>query len=470
MDRFERLYPEHRVRVATCVLTVLLGAACGPFQVSGQKPGPGAPPSAPSFSLPDAAASPAPPPSGPAGACAGEVHQAEVVPVDLMLLMDTSASMGSSAGGQSMWERAQLALSGFISDPASAGLGMGLQFFPRTIERPCTTDADCVDMGAVCHRRDACPGPDPLAAGARCDPAGTQAPPTCESGAMCVPTGACSVSGALCTNAGEACPAGAGDCVALPRSCIKAMNTGVCDPATYETPAVAIGELPGMQGPLLTAIHGRYIDGGTPMSPAVQGAFAHLRAHLAAHPSHKGVLLLVTDGTPSVCGEIGDVAAHMAVARLTSPSISSYVIGLFFKSARLMLQPKFDQLASAGGSDKAILLEPGTDLTGQLQAALTRIRGHLSCEYRIPIPANGGRIDPGKVNVHYTGEGVSEDIPYVQSADRCDPTRGGWYYDLPPGLGAPTRILTCETTCRRFQSSDTGKVDLVFGCGTVGID
>jgi hypothetical protein len=258
--------------------------------------------------------------------------------------------------------------------------------------------------------------------------------------------------------------------VALPALCVTGIHTGGCEAANYETPAVPIGELPGMQGPLLTAIYGRYTDGGTPMSPAVQGVFAHLRAHLAAHPGHKGVLVLVTDGTPSLCGEIADVAAHIAVARLTSPSISSYVIGLFFKSALAELQPKFDQLASAGGSDKAILLEPGTDLTRRLQEALTQIRGHLACEYRIPTPSSGGRIDPGKVNLHYTGEGASEDIPYVESADRCDPTRGGWYYDIPPTLGAPTRIVTCEATCRLFQSSDKGKVDLVFGCRTVGID
>ncbi len=471
MDRYACKRGTGVVRAAAVCLLVLTSAACGPQKVSGQKPGAGAPAGAPpAFSLPDASASPAPPPPSATATCAGEIHQAEVVPLDVMLLMDSSGSIGQVGVERSLWESALRALVGFISHPKSAGLGMGLQFFPLTIEKPCNTDADCVGLGEVCHGHDLCPGPEPLVRGVRCDRAGVEAPPTCGNGATCVPSGTCSVSGTLCTNTGEACPGGAGTCVALARSCLKGMSTGVCDAANYETPAIAIGDLPAAQAPLLTALYGRFPDGGTPMRPAAQGALAHLRAHLTAHPSHRGVLVLVTDGEPSGCGDIDDVAAHLAYARVGTPSINSYVIGLFRQSELPVVGPKFDQLASAGGSGKAILLEPGTDLTRQLQEALTRIRGQLSCEYRIPSPANGGRIDPAKVNVHYTDEGVSEDVPYVQSADRCDPSTGGWYYDIPPGLGVPSRILTCEATCRRFQSSDKGKVDLVFGCATRGID
>jgi hypothetical protein len=450
---------------AAVLMLAVLSVACEPHRVSGQqggRPSAGEGPPPPGFTLPEGGAAQTPPP-GPPAACAGEAHQAEIVPVDLMLLMDTSASMNSTSGARTMWDRAQVAIAGFIGDPASAGLGVGLQFFPAIVKKPCASDLDCTDKGGVCHAHQACPGPDPLTPGVRCRP-GAASPPTCPGGAMCVPTGACSVSGALCTNIGEECPAGAGTCDAFPRSCIPGDGAAACDPASYETPAVAIGELPGTQGPLLRALNARYPDGGTPMSPAVQGALAHLRGHLAVNPTHKGVMVLVTDGTPSGCGEIPDVAAHLAVARLSTPSINTHVIGLFFN--RAMVKPKLDQLASAGGSSQAIVLQPGTDLTAQLQEALTRIRGGLACEYRIPTLLSG-RIDPAKVNLHYTGEGTSEDIPYVERPDRCDPMRGGWYYDVPPGMGVPTRILTCEDTCRRFRASETGKVDLVFGCATV---
>ena len=75
--------------------------------------------------------------------CAEEAHQAEIVPLDLMMLVDASASMTDSAGMGSKWEAAQSALSAFVRDPRSAGLGVGLQFYPGGRERTCMNDTDC---------------------------------------------------------------------------------------------------------------------------------------------------------------------------------------------------------------------------------------------------------------------------------------------------------------------------------------
>src|SRR5438552_3587541 len=57
--------------------------------------------------------------------CAGESQAAKQVPVDLLLLVDRSGSMTYrvSPGGKSKWEMAQDALTTFIKDPKSAGLG-----------------------------------------------------------------------------------------------------------------------------------------------------------------------------------------------------------------------------------------------------------------------------------------------------------------------------------------------------------
>jgi hypothetical protein len=414
---------------------------------------------------------PPPAPPGPDRQCAGEAHQAEVVPLDLLVLMDASSSMGQLAGMRSKWETAQSALSAFIRDPSSAGLGMGLQFFPNDVPRPCTTSQDC-SMGFTCRVRTACGSPTVTMPTQVCRTGVIFLPPTvCPAGTMCVPAGACSASGALCTNIGRACAGAGGTCVASPGTCASTSLFGSteCDPRNYETAAVPIGTLPAAEMPLLMALNAHGPSGGTPMGPAVRGALGQLQARLAANPGRKAALVLASDGLPSACpmgSTIADVAALLGPAFMGTPSIPTYVIGVFTMSELAKSQMELDRLAMAGGSGKAFVLEAASDLTQRLQEALNQIRGAaLACEYQIP-PPTGGPIDFSRVNVRYSGGGASENIPYVERADRCDPMRGGWYYDVPPSMGVPTRILTCDATCRRFKTDQSGKVELVFGCGT----
>lgn len=75
-----------------------------------------------------------------------------------------------------------------------------------------------------------------------------------------------------------------------------------------------------------------------------------------------------------------------------------------------------------------------------------------------------GQLDYGKVNVRINGSAGAEDLVYVGRADRCDPTRGGWFYDVNPAAGTPTRVLVCEATCKRLRELRDVKVELRFGC------
>jgi hypothetical protein len=391
------------------------------------------------------------------------------VPLDLLLLVDSSSSMDQSAGMRTKWQTAQLALSAFIRDPMSAGLGVGLQFFPSNVEKACMTDADCfpglIGFG-LCRVRSVCGGPNVALPGPSCRGTGAAA---CPAGSMCLPAGTCSGDGSLCTNVGQGCPGTAGTCMPARRTCSVSFGTEECTPANYEKPVAAIGNLPTAQMPLLSALNANEPSGGTPMGPAVRGALGQLRAHLQANPGRKAVLVLVGDGVPSPTCPMNDIpaiATDIGGAYMGAPSIPTYVIGVFTQEELRMSQMLLDTLAMAGGSNRAIVLAANNDLTQRLQEALNQIRGAaLACEYQIP-PPSGGRIDFSKVNVRYSGGGATENIPYVERADRCDPMRGGWYYDVPPAMGVPTRILTCEATCRRFRTDNAGKVELVFGCGT----
>jgi hypothetical protein len=59
-------------------------------------------------------------------ACARYEHQAIAKPVNLYIMFDKSSSMAGSK-----WEAAKTGLGAFVADEASAGVSVGLRFFPR---------------------------------------------------------------------------------------------------------------------------------------------------------------------------------------------------------------------------------------------------------------------------------------------------------------------------------------------------
>jgi hypothetical protein len=424
-----------------------------------------------SFILPDAAAGTNAGMDAPAAnqTCAEEAHRAEIVPLDLMILVDSSASMSDLAGTGSKWEAAQSALSGFVRDPRSSGLGVGLQFYPGGKERTCMDDTDCGWMKAgafYCKPRQVCLGAGGLLGAPSC---GGPNSPRCPAGTTCTSIGRCSTSGADCADIGQACPAAGGMCQGGERSCRETLPSSGCDEAGYAAgPAVPIANLPANEMPLVRSMLGKTPLGSTPMGPAVRGVLTQLRAHLVANPGRKVALVLVGDGLPGGCAmnDIAAIATNLTAAATGAPSIPTYVIGVFSPAEVATSQPELDRLAMAGATTRSFLLTSTPDLTQRLQDALAQIRGAaIACEFTIPAP-KAGAIDFNRVNVRHTGTAGPVDLPYVGSVDRCDPTRGGWYYDVPPSKGVPSRILVCDASCRSFKMDATAKVDLLFGCAT----
>jgi hypothetical protein len=413
----------------------------------------------------------APIPGGRGGdlpACASEMRQAQLAPVDLLLLVDTSGSMNESAGGQSKWQLARATLSRFWKDPRSSGLGMGLQFFPAGgTDRTCNADADCTMAGVgtgICKVRHVCAGTSLTLPAQACDPADS----ICGAGTTCTPVGRCAVSGGDCLKPGSPCPTGAtGDmCLTRGKICDN-IGGGSCTQGDYQTLAVPISALPGAEPALTRAITVKEPIGFTPTAPAVAGALEQLRAQLMANPGHRGALVIMTDGLPLGCG-VGDTAAVTAsimAARTATPPILTYAIGVF--GANQFNGPDtLDRWAMAGGSGTATVVTPTADFADKLLAALEGIRGAaLPCELPIP-PPQSGPLDFEKVNLRYTGGGGVTDVLYVGQAARCDAAMGGWYYDVDPKVGTPTRVVVCPATCDRFKGDPAARVDLVFGCAT----
>lgn len=422
----------------------------------------------PSIMLPDAA--PEVPPAPPmTEKCAEDVHQAERAQVDLLLLVDTSGSMTESAGMRSKWAMVRDALVAFIKDSRSAGLGVGLQFFPLLPpEKSCTMEAECPGRSPLfsqCYQWRVCARPGDDVAGAReCDEG---AP--CLGGGTCLPVGQCSVSGRACVGTGTPCPGGrAGDmCNARGTTC-RTTSSLSCD-RNYVEPAVAIGPLPAQEARLVAAIAERVPRGGTPMGPAVEGAVMHLKAHLAANAGRKTALVLVSDGLPDgFCNRnfIDFVGRTVEGARTGMPALPTYVIGVFSPTEVARAMPGLTLLATSGGTNMPYVITTNDDLARRFQDALDQIRGSvLPCAFKVGKPTMG-EIDFGKVNVRLEGGAGGEDIPYVGSADRCDPARGGWYYDRNPASGPPAEILLCEASCAKVKANGSSRVDIKFGCTT----
>jgi hypothetical protein len=338
-------------------------------------------------------------------ACAAETTEANLVQLDLFIMLDQSGSMSDTVqGGATKWSAVTTALKGFFNDPANAGLGVGIQYFALTPGMACT--------------------------------------PFCTVDADCGAFGPC-VFGVFCAG----CSGGAGDS---------------CNAADYSVAAVEIAPLAaGQSSALSSSIDAHSPSTNTPTGPALDGAIKHAKSWAMAHPSHNVVVVLATDGEPTECApqDIPSIANLASVGVSGNPSVDTFVIGV---------GPSLDNLnaiAAAGGTGSAFLVDTGANVVQQFKAALNAIQqSALGCEYTIPQPAMG-MLDYDKVNVQYTpGNGdpvqLLSNVPNVAA---CDPATGGWYYD---NNAAPTKIILCDATCTPIQGDSMGKVDILLGCAT----
>jgi Mg-chelatase subunit ChlD len=311
--------------------------------------------------------------------CSAEAHEAQKLQLDMLVVMDGSRSMKDPVTGGRKWDLVVAALTAFTTDPASAGIGVGLTYFGI---------------------------PD---AGDASDP---------------------SVS---------------------------------CNVADYAAPAVPIAPLTSNSRAITASLSSYDPIGGTPTLPALLGAVQFAHDWLAQHADHRIVLVLATDGEPNDCDSTVDaVSAVAGAAAAAQPSISTYVIGVGPSLSNL------DQIAVAGGTDHAFLVDTATGTTQSFIQAMNAIRGKatLPCHYDLPAAAPGKPLDYDRVNVALgtASDGGRNETRLLQVPDQfsCD-SSGGWYYDDPK---APTSIELCSATCTTIAHDPTAGVQILVGCKT----
>jgi hypothetical protein len=81
----------------------------------------------------------------PDATCAETIVEAELTPLDMYIMTDKSSSMSGAR-----WTNVITAIKGFVDDGASAGIGVGLQYFPvlpAGYTNTCSGDAQCGSYG-----------------------------------------------------------------------------------------------------------------------------------------------------------------------------------------------------------------------------------------------------------------------------------------------------------------------------------
>ena len=76
------------------------------------------------------------------GECAGTDYDAELIPLDMFIMLDRSGSM---AGGN--WNSVTSAISSFVNTPVQGYIGVGLGFFPVDGAGTCFSDPECGSYG-----------------------------------------------------------------------------------------------------------------------------------------------------------------------------------------------------------------------------------------------------------------------------------------------------------------------------------
>ena len=339
--------------------------------------------------------------------CASETQTAKKLPLDMYIMLDQSGSMSDMvSGGGTKWQAVTQALTAFLQDPKNAALGVGIQFFglPTSGSAPgnCTKDSDCGAFGPCL---------------------------------VIIP--------------------------GLLGTCFSAGGGDSCSAADYAKPEIEIAPLSTSSGPIVTAIGKHSPVSSTPTAPALQGAVDHAKAWATSHPDHVVIAVLATDGDPTECSptDIPSIANIAAAAAAGTPKVKTFVIGVGSSTASL------NDIAKGGGTAPAFIVDTNANVVQQFEDALKAIQGSaLGCVYSIPAPTMG-MLDYTKVNVQYTpGNGGSPVLlGNVANAAACDPTKGGWYYDVPT---APKQILLCDATCKTVSADAMGTVAVQLGCAT----
>ena len=389
---------------------------------------------------------------------------AVLAPLDLFVMLDASGSMSETTpNGILKWQAVRSAFDSFVHDSESIGIGVAVGFFPIVnagVPQFCFDDMTC-GQPDTCQLMNVCSGTQSLC--------GLSTP--CPLGEQCVPLGQCTGitnMQVLCFEPGQECPVGGGPCTPIG----FCENRFTCEAEPYGPPVFGIEQLPAAADDFVATIDAKSPDGATPTLPALQGAINNAIAHQNANPTHNVIVVMATDGLPSVCDPALQTDPEQATANLAAAAtagfdvgIQTWVIGVFSEAEEDLARANLDAIASAGGTNEAFIVTTNNVVTESFLEALNQVRlTSKACEFE--LAQSSEPVDYGEVWVKITPIGGDEIwVKNVDSAAACQSEGSGFFYDVPPGPGStPTRIILCPQTCSILGASPNRTVEIFTTC------
>jgi Mg-chelatase subunit ChlD len=400
--------------------------------------------------------------------CTSVSATAEVAQLDVFIIMDSSRSMEfETADGTTKWAAVRTALESFLLDADSRGLGVAISFFPEidpNVPELCSDDASC-NVGACAQFKVCLPD------------AGIECKTDADCSAAGAPMDTCEPFGFCAGDSSVGCLMNGTDYCGILGPCFAGYceNHYACSASAYYSgSALDVGILPGAAGKVLQAVDSRIPDGSTPTLPALAGTHDRVADYAAGHPGDKPIVLLATDGLPTVCDpaldsdtpELGiEHLANVAAAGAFN-GVQTFVIGVFAPDEQEEAIKNLDTIAAGGQTKSAFVISTSEDVTDRFLEALNDVRKTAKgCEFAIP-QGGSAPADANRLRVHITPPGGSLiEIPRRSSIGACDPQTGGFTFDKDPaGPVKPGRIILCPQSCALFGSAPERTIDISVSC------
>jgi hypothetical protein len=324
----------------------------------------------------------------------------------MFIMYDQSGSMNDSTPVGTKWDAIKAALDGFVNDPSSAGIGVGIGYFP-------STPPACTASGPNCF---------------------------CLLG-LCV-----SLGGGSCNASDYATPD-------VPIGALPAVASQIVASVNAHSPGGGTPTAPALAGAI------QYASGWAAAHPDRKTVVVLATDGDPTGCSNNSVQDVANEAaaaysaTPSV--ETFVIGVGSSLTSLNSIAASG-------GSGQALI------VDAANGDPTQQFLDAMNKIRQTVTTTETHTEtksAPVPCEWSIPPAPNGLLFDKTKVNVEFSSSTVSgQQIGAVSTEADCANVQNGWHYDDPNN---PTKVLVCSQTCTMIQAADQASIDVVFGCDTV---